>query len=96
MVTNAKLPLVSLVVPCLDRAHYLRPTLDSILRQDYLNIECIVIDGGSTDGTVDILRSYGERIQWVSEPDQGHADAINKGWWRYNILAGKRSGELLC
>lgn len=73
-------PLVSVVVPCLNRAHWLVPTLDSILQQDYPHIECIVVDGGSTDGTLEILKSYGNRIKWISEPDNGHADAINKGW----------------
>jgi len=75
------LPLVSVVIPCLNRAHFLVPTLDSVLKQDYPSIECIVVDGGSTDGTVEILERYGNRIKWVSEPDKGHADAINKGWW---------------
>jgi len=73
-------PLVSVVIPCLNRAHYLVPTLESILKQDYQPIECIVVDGGSTDGTIEILRHYGNRIKWVSESDKGHADAINKGW----------------
>ena len=77
---NIPCPLVSIVIPCLNRAHYLVPTLESILQQDYPDIECIVVDGGSTDGTVEILRQYGNRIKWVSEPDKGHADAINKGW----------------
>ena len=73
-------PLVSVVIPCLNRAHYLAPTIDSVLKQDYPFIECIVVDGGSDDGTLDILKSYGDRITWISEPDNGHADAINKGW----------------
>ena len=74
-------PLVSVVIPCLNRAHYLKETIESVLKQDYYPIECIVVDGGSTDGTVEILRQYGKTITWVSEPDNGHADAINKGWW---------------
>ena len=72
---------VSVVVPCWNRAEYLRPTIDSILGQGYHpHIECIVVDAGSADGTVEILRSYGDRIRWVSEPDEGHANAVNKGW----------------
>ncbi len=73
-------PIVTVVVPCLNRAEFLRPTIESILSQDYASIECIVIDGGSSDGTIEILQSYGDRIRWVSEPDTGHANAINKGW----------------
>jgi glycosyltransferase involved in cell wall biosynthesis len=56
------------------------PTIESILQQDYPNIECNVVDGGSTDDTIEVLRCYKERIKWVSEPDNGSADAINKGW----------------
>lgn len=74
------LPIVSVVIPCLNRAHLLVPTIESVLQQDYPHIECIVVDAGSTDGTVEVLKSYGDRIKWVSEPDGGHADAINKGW----------------
>jgi glycosyltransferase involved in cell wall biosynthesis len=81
-------PVVSVVVPCLNRAHVLAQALDSVLSQDYGRIECIVMDGGSSDGTLDVLRSYGERISWVSAPDSGPADAINRGWQR-------SSGEIL-
>jgi len=73
-------PLVSVVVPTLNRAQYLTQTIDSILDQDYPDIECIVIDGGSSDDSVAILESYGDCIKWVSEPDNSIADAINKGW----------------
>jgi len=72
-------PLVSVVVPSLNRAAYLRATVDSILTQDYPHIECIVMDGGSRDDTVDILREYGDRIDWVSEKDKGQTDAIDRG-----------------
>lgn len=73
-------PLVSVIVPSFNRADFLVPTIESILRQDYPRIECIVVDGGSTDETLGILRSYGGRIKWLSEPDAGPPDAINKGW----------------
>jgi glycosyltransferase involved in cell wall biosynthesis len=76
----ADTPLVSVVVPTLNRARLLRPTLDSILGQDYANIECIVIDAGSTDDTEAVLRSYGDRITWLARPDHGAFDAINDGW----------------
>ncbi|MCP4372167.1 MAG: glycosyltransferase, partial [Deltaproteobacteria bacterium] len=75
-----KQSLVSVIVPCINRADFLIPTIESILQQDYPHIECIVVDGGSTDGTLEILRSYEHQIKWISEPDNGHADAINKGW----------------
>ena len=78
--TEAIQPRVSVVTPCLNRAHFLVPTIESVLQQDYRNVECIVVDGGSTDGTIEILKRYGSKIKWVSEPDEGHADAINKGW----------------
>jgi FkbM family methyltransferase len=69
---------VSIVVPTYNAAKYITATLDSILSQD-VDLECLVMDGGSTDGTVDILRGYGNRIAWVSEKDRGQSHAINKG-----------------
>ncbi len=71
---------VSVVVPCKNDARFLTSNLESILSQEYCHIECIVVDGGSTDATIDLLRRYGERIRWVSEPDRGAFDAINRGW----------------
>ncbi|HET9387319.1 MAG TPA: glycosyltransferase, partial [Gemmatimonadales bacterium] len=73
-------PTVSVVVPCKNDARYLTANLESILSQDYPHVECIVVDGGSSDATVDLLKQYGDRIRWVSEPDRGAFDAINRGW----------------
>lgn len=72
-------PLISIVTPSYNQAQFIRATIDSVLSQDYPNLEYFVIDGGSTDGTVKILKSYGKKIKWVSEKDDGQADAINKG-----------------
>jgi glycosyltransferase involved in cell wall biosynthesis len=61
---------------------YLPRTIESVLSQDYPNIEYLVIDGGSTDGTLEILKSYGDRLQYASEPDKGPSDAVHKGFQR--------------
>lgn len=73
-------PLVSIVTPSYNQGKYLRRAIDSVLRQDYPHIEYFVIDGGSRDDSVEILKSYGDRLRWVSEPDRGQCDAINKGF----------------
>ena len=74
-------PLVSVVVPSFNQGLFIRATIDSILTQDYRPVEMIVIDGASTDETLEVLRSYGEKaeLQWVSEPDRGVVEAVNKG-----------------
>jgi glycosyltransferase involved in cell wall biosynthesis len=76
---SATLPRFSIITPSLNQARFIRQTIESVLSQDYPDIEYIVMDGGSTDSTPDILREYGHRLQWVSETDKGQADAINKG-----------------
>jgi glycosyltransferase involved in cell wall biosynthesis len=71
---------VSVVMPSLNQGEFIRTAIDSVLDQDYTPIELIVVDGRSTDGTVDILREYDDRLQWVSESDGGQTPAINKGF----------------
>lgn len=89
---------VSVVVPCKNDARYLAANLESILSQDYPQLECIVVDGGSTDETPDLLERYGDRIQWVSEPDRGAFDAraVNRGWQlaRGEIVAWLNADDL--
>ena len=73
-------PLVSIITVCLNSERHLERTIWSVLGQTYRKIEYIIVDGGSTDGTLDIIRKYENRIsRWLSEPDQGLYDAMNKG-----------------
>src|SRR5436190_3452900 len=83
---------VSIITVTLNSAKYLQECIDSVAHQTYSNIEHIVIDGNSTDGTLDIIRRYDNHIaKWISESDRGMYDAINKGM---NIATGDVIGIL--
>jgi glycosyltransferase involved in cell wall biosynthesis len=71
--------LVSIVTPSLDQARYLRQAIESVQAQTHPEVEHVVVDGGSTDATLDVLREH-EGVRWVSEPDRGQSDALNKGF----------------
>ncbi len=78
---HTNLPLISIVTPSYNYGHFIEETIRSVLLQGYPNLEYIIIDGGSTDNTIEIIRKYENYLTyWVSEPDNGQTDAINKGY----------------
>lgn len=84
------LPTISVVTPSFNQARFLERTLKSVLDQRYPQLEYIVVDGGSTDGSTDIIRRYGTQLAyWVSEADGGQTDALIKGF-------AKATGDILC
>lgn len=82
-------PRISIVTPSFNQAQFIERTILSVLNQNYPNLEYIIIDGGSTDGSVEIIKKYEKYLTyWVSEPDEGQSDAINKGF-------AQSTGEIL-
>lgn len=73
-------PLVSIITPSYNQGKFIRETIESVLSQDYEDIEYIIIDGGSTDNTVDIVKEYKNRLTFIMEQDNGQSNAINKGF----------------
>ena len=79
-------PLVSIITVVYNNNDYIRDAIESVLSQDYSRIEHIVIDGGSTDGTMGIIKEYSDKISvFLSEPDEGIFDALNKGIVRSEV-----------
>jgi len=90
------LPKITVITPSFNQDDYIEQTINSVLNQDYPNLEYIVMDGGSTDGTLDILKKYDGKLLWRSERDRGQSHAINKGLHmaRGDIIAFLNSDDL--
>ena len=90
-------PKVSIVTPSYNQGQFIEGNIQSVLNQKYPNIEHIIIDGSSTDGTIDILKKY-DHLKWISEPDNGQEDAINKGFNSATgeIIAWLNSDDYYC
>lgn len=86
-------PRISIVTPSLNQGRYIRETIESVIAQNYPNLEHIIVDGGSTDGTLEVLRRYADlpHLRVICEPDRGQADAINKG---FRLATGEIFGFL--
>lgn len=89
---NSSFPLISVVTPCLNGRRFIEEAIQSVLDQDYSHVEHIIVDGGSTDGTLEIINKY-PHLRVVSEPDHGMYDALNKG---VRLSSGDIIGHLNC
>jgi glycosyltransferase involved in cell wall biosynthesis len=95
--TSGEWPKIALVTPVFNSARYLEATIRSVLSQSYPNLQYVIADGGSTDGSVEIIRKYEPQLHaWFSEPDRGMYDAINKGFARTSDAAtGEATGDAM-
>lgn len=89
-------PRIGVVTPSYNQGSFIGETIDSVLSQNYPNLDYWIIDGGSTDDTTNILKSYGDRIKWISEQDRGQGHALNKGFRRIDgdVVAFLNSDDL--
>ncbi len=90
-ITTIDWPRIALVTPSFNQGQFIGRTIDSVLAQDYPNLDYLVVDGASTDDTLAVLQSYGTRIKWLSEADRGQTHAINKG---FALVKGQIHGYL--
>ena len=89
-------PLVTVITPSFNQGRFIRATIESVLSQDYDNLEYLILDGGSTDETASLVKDYAGRLTFISEPDRGQSHAINKGFRlaRGEYLAWLNSDDL--
>ena len=89
-------PIVTIITPSYNQGHFIRATIESVLSQDYPNVEYIIMDGGSTDETASVVKDYASRVTFISEKDRGQSHAINKGFQmaKGSVLAWLNSDDL--